>query len=58
MKSKFRMASSTTFKRCAAIFAISITSAIARADDPHPFDGGWNTILSCENAAGALGYSF
>ena len=52
------MASSTTFKRCAAIFAIVMAPAIARADDPHPFDGGWNTILSCENAAGALGYSF
>jgi hypothetical protein len=39
------------------ILAISLTSAIARADD-HPFDGAWNTVLSCENAAGALGYSF
>jgi hypothetical protein len=23
-----------------------------------PFDGSWDTVLSCENAAGALGYSF
>jgi len=23
-----------------------------------PFDGTWDTILSCENAAGALGYSY
>jgi hypothetical protein len=51
------MTRSATLKGCAAIFAISMTSAIARADD-HPFDGGWDTVLSCENAAGALGYSF
>jgi hypothetical protein len=23
-----------------------------------PFDGTWDTVLSCENTAGALGYSF
>lgn len=28
------------------------------AAEDHPFDGKWDTILSCENAAGALGYSF
>jgi hypothetical protein len=44
-------------RRFAVILAISITPAIARADD-HPFDGSWDTVLSCENAAGALGYSF
>jgi len=24
----------------------------------HPFDGTWDTTVSCENAAGALGYSY
>jgi hypothetical protein len=24
----------------------------------HPFDGTWETTVSCENAAGALGYSY
>jgi hypothetical protein len=47
----------TTCRAFSAILAISITSAIARADDL-PFDGSWDTVLSCENAAGALGYSF
>jgi hypothetical protein len=50
-------AATPAMRGCAAILAISITSAIARADD-HPFDGPWDTVLSCENAAGALGYSF
>jgi hypothetical protein len=27
------------------------------ADDTH-FDGTWDTVISCENAGGALGYSF
>src|SRR5579871_810428 len=26
--------------------------------DEHPFDGTWETTVSCENAAGALGYSY
>jgi len=38
-----------------AFAAIAVPSATA-AD--LPFDGRWDTILSCENAAGALGYSF
>jgi hypothetical protein len=28
------------------------------AADQHPFDGTWDTTVSCENAAGALGYSY
>ncbi|HXW89305.1 MAG TPA: hypothetical protein VEK33_02040 [Terriglobales bacterium] len=26
--------------------------------DDHPFDGTWDTTVSCENTAGALGYSY
>jgi hypothetical protein len=57
VESKFRMTRFATLKSCSAIFAIAMAPAIARADD-HPFDGSWDTVLSCENAAGALGYSF
>ena len=28
------------------------------AADQYPFDGAWNTTVSCENAARALGYSY
>jgi len=37
----------------ATILLVSVCVA-----DEHPFDGTWDTIVSCENAAGALGYSF
>jgi hypothetical protein len=41
---------------CALLLAL----AVARADDAPPgrFDGLWDTIVSCENTSGALGYSF
>lgn len=29
-----------------------------RAADDHPFDGTWDTIYSCENSSGALGFSY
>jgi hypothetical protein len=38
---------------CAAAPAVTIA-----ADANKRFDGTWDTILSCENAAGALGYSY
>jgi hypothetical protein len=41
--------------------AVLLTGAalIVRAgDDPKRFDGTWDTVLSCPNANGALGYSF
>ncbi|HUA88532.1 MAG TPA: hypothetical protein VL994_03815 [Steroidobacteraceae bacterium] len=40
--------------------AALLASLAAPAAEPpaHPFDGNWNTVLSCENARGALGYSF
>jgi hypothetical protein len=36
------------------MFALALTLAAADA----PFDGTWDTVLSCENTAGAQGYSF
>jgi hypothetical protein len=43
-------------------FAIAValaTFAVLRAAPfASRFDGTWDTVLSCENAAGALGYSF
>lgn len=42
----------------AILFALG-TSSGTLADDGHSrFDGSWDTILSCPNADGALGYSF
>ena len=40
--------------------AALLASLAAPAAEPpaHPFDGNWNTVLSCANARGALGYSF
>ncbi len=35
---------------------LSLTSLCAAGD--HPFEGTWDTTVSCENAAGALGYSY
>lgn len=32
--------------------------SLCTAADEHPFDGTWDTTVSCENAAGALGYSY
>jgi hypothetical protein len=34
----------------------AVANVLHAAD--HRFDGTWETVLSCENAAGALGYSF
>jgi hypothetical protein len=43
----------------ATVLCVLAYSAAVRADDsPKRFDGSWDTILSCSNAAGALGYSF
>jgi hypothetical protein len=49
------------FRAMPTIFALaSILAAPAflRAAGDNPFDGVWDTILSCENTAGAQGYSF
>jgi hypothetical protein len=49
-------------KRAAALLALCALSALgAHADqksDQWPYDGVWQTTLSCVNASGALGYSF
>jgi hypothetical protein len=38
------------------VATLSLVSLCAAGD--HSFDGAWDTTVSCENAAGALGYSF
>jgi len=38
--------------------AAPLPTASLRAAPGSGFDGVWDTVLSCENAAGALGYSF
>ena len=37
---------------------LGLAFAIAAPAADNGFDGTWDTVLSCENAAGALGYSF
>lgn len=50
------------FSALAVLLAMAITlaafAALHAADGDGRFDGTWDTIISCENAAGALGYSF
>jgi hypothetical protein len=41
-----------------AVAVILTAPAILRAAGDGPFDGTWDTVLSCENTAGAMGYSF
>ncbi len=43
--------------KTAAILVLSLL-AVRAAAATHDFDGTWTTVLSCENAHGALGYSF
>jgi hypothetical protein len=43
------------------LFALAVTLtplSIIPAATRGRFDGTWDTVLSCENAAGAIGYSF
>jgi len=58
----FRLLKTLTFFRtgnalrdCITLAASAILLAAAGNDR---FDGTWDTVLSCENAAGAMGYSF
>jgi hypothetical protein len=37
---------------------IAHASEMRAGEKSKPFDGEWDTILSCPNSAGALGYSF
>jgi hypothetical protein len=44
---------------CVCGCALQSLPVVARADEPsRRFDGVWDTILSCVNSNGALGYSF
>jgi len=38
--------------------AVAAPVSILGADNENRFDGTWETILSCENTQGALGYSY
>lgn len=40
------------------ICGLLLTSNASRASEPNPYDGTWDTVLSCSNTEGALGYSF
>jgi hypothetical protein len=53
------VASVTGFRLGAVLCVVVACFGVARADENSKrFDGEWDTILSCPNAAGALGYSF
>ncbi len=41
-----------------ALIIFAAPLLLGAADTDRAFDGDWDTILSCENASGALGYSF
>src|SRR5580693_1096789 len=45
-----------------ALLALAIVLAsganVSAAEPDRSFDGAWDTVLSCENTAGAQGYSF
>lgn len=44
---------------CASILTVTFQSRAVLADQgAHRFDGEWDTVLSCPNSNGALGYSF
>jgi hypothetical protein len=46
-------------KIAALLCSVVLSLGVAHADDSkRHFDGAWDTILSCTNSNGALGYSF
>jgi len=51
-----RVQGHSRFRALPLVVAFAFAVAAPAADDH--FDGTWDTVLSCENAAGALGYSF
>jgi hypothetical protein len=54
-----RSVTGTSFLLGCLLCGLIAHCAAARADETSKrFDGDWDTILSCPNAAGALGYSF
>jgi hypothetical protein len=59
VNTKAAAGSVTSFLLGALLCVLVVHHCAARADDNSKrFDGEWDTILSCSNAAGALGYSF
>jgi hypothetical protein len=53
------LAGVTRFRLGAVLCVVLACFGVAQADENSKrFDGEWDTILSCPNAAGALGYSF
>jgi hypothetical protein len=40
------------------VLLLIVLPALVTAAEDEKFDGNWETVLSCENAAGALGYSY
>src|SRR5579863_1127134 len=47
------------FSRFALIaLGIALAPGAIATEADHAFDGTWETVLSCENSAGAQGYSF
>ena|ERR1700733_10993572 len=51
-----RVQGQLSFRALPLVVAFAFAVAAPAADDH--FDGTWDAVLSCENAAGALGYSF
>jgi hypothetical protein len=49
------------FRMFPVVLLLAVTLSgplVCHGADEDRFDGTWETVLSCENAAGALGYSF
>jgi hypothetical protein len=42
----------------AILVLVTLSVACLCVANDHPFDGTWQTTVSCENASGALGYSY
>jgi len=38
--------------------ALAPSLSVSAAETDHHFDGAWDTVLSCDNTAGAQAYSF
>ena len=46
------------FALLALAIAMVLSTSVSAAEPDQHFDGAWDTVLSCENTAGAQGYSF
>lgn len=45
-------------RRTIRIALLALAPCVAAAAEPHPFDGRWQTTVSCDNERDALGYSY